>query len=587
MSLTYWRPCRLLMLCAVALSAVPNFLFAADKLKEQIEAQLALPHFKHAHWGLLFVDLDSGEKLYEQNADKLFAPASTTKLYSVAAALATFGADHKFQTPVHRRGKVDDAGVLAGDLILVASGDPTLGGRTNEKGEIVFADSDHTYANWAPEAELTTPDPLAGLNDLARQVVASGIRRVRGEVLIDDRLFEKSEGSGSGPGRLTPIMVNDNVLDFTIAPTAPGQLAKVTWRPETAAYRVDVKLETVGTAGVTETWIHDLGQGRLRITGTIPAGKKPIIRIYEVASAASFARSLFIEALGRAGVSVDASVLGDHPEGSLPDKEDYAALPVIAKFESPPFSENARLILKVSHNLHASTLPLLLAAQGGKHTLAAGLRMQHDFLAKSGIDVETISFGGGAGGSRADYVTPRATVQLLERMTTHKDYSVYRRALPILGVDGTLAKSVGPDSPARDKVFAKTGTLTWDNVMNGRPLLTSKALAGYMTTAQGRNLAFAMFVNNVHLQGDLNAARIGRDLGKLCEIVYQEAPAAKVAAPKPSKTSEVLSILTQGGRSKGEFGSLRNGPYARGPMRSFPTTLRSGSGTMIEPSACW
>lgn len=522
---------RQLVFCAVALLAVSRPLFAADKLKENIEAQLALPHFKHAHWGLLFVDLDSGEKLFEHNADKLFAPASTTKLYSVATALAAFGADHRFQTPVHRRGKLDDAGVLSGDLILVASGDPTLGGRTSDKGEIVFADSDHTYANWAPEAELTSPDPLAGLNRLAKDVAAAGIRRVRGDVLIDDRLFEKSEGSGSGPGRLTPIMVNDNVLDFTIAPTEPGQLAKVTWRPESSAYRVDVKLETVAADGPTETWIHDLGQGRLQVSGTIPAGKKPLIRIYEVASAASFARSLFIEALGRAGVSVDASPLGDHPSDSLPEKQDYSGLPVVATLVSPPFLENARLILKVSHNLHASTLPLLVAAQNGERTLPAGLRRQHDFLAKSGVDVETISFGGGAGGSRADYVTPRATVQLLERLTTHKDYSAFRRALPILGVDGTLAKSVGPDSPARGKVFAKTGTLTWENVMNGRTLLTSKALAGYMTTAQGRNLAFAMFVNNVHLQGDLNAPRIGRDLGKLCEIVYQEAPPAKVAAP--------------------------------------------------------
>lgn len=503
---------------------------AADKLKEQVEAQLALPHFKHAHWGLLFVDLATGEKVYEHNADQLFAPASTTKLYSVAAALATFGPDHRFETPVRRRGEVDKAGVLIGDLILVASGDPTLGGRTNDKGEFAFADSDHTYANWAPEAELTGPDPLAGLNSLAAQVAESGIRRVRGEVLIDDRLFEKAEGSGSGPGRLTPIMVNDNVIDFLIAPTEAGKPAKVTWRPESSAYRIDVKLETVATGGPTETWIHDLGQGRLQVSGKIPAGKKPIIRIYEAASAASFARSLFIEALGRAGVTVDASPLADHPLELLPDRKNLEEYPIVAKFVSPPFSENAKLILKVSHNLHASTLPLLLAANKGERTLAAGLRIQHDFLANAGVDVETISFGGGAGGSRADYVTPRATVQLLERMSSRKDFDVYHRAMPILGVDGTLAKSVDKDSPARGKVFAKTGTLTWDNVMNGRPLLTSKALAGYMTTASGRKLAFAMFVNNVHLQGDLNAPRIGRDLGKLCEIFYEQTPAAKAAS---------------------------------------------------------
>lgn len=510
-----------LCLVAALVGSSPPLL-AADKLSQKIDDQLALPHFKHAHWGLLFVDLESGEKVYDHNADKLFAPASTTKLYSVASALDALGADHRFETPVHRRGKLDEGGVLHGDLILVASGDLTLGGRTTDQGEIAFTDSDHTYANGAPETELTAPDPLAGLADLARQVAASGIKRVRGDVLIDDRLFEKAEGTGSGPGRLTPIMVNDNLIDFTIEPTAPGQPAKVTWRPQTAAFRIDVNLETVAADGPLETWIRDLGQGRLLVTGKIPAGRKPVYRIYETPDAASFARSLFIEALARAGVRVDASPLAEHPADTLPRRGEYKDLPVAARLVSPPFSENARLILKVSHNLHASTLPLLVAAKKGKRTLSEGLRLQHDFLAGAGVDVETISFGGGAGGSRADYVSPRVTVQVLQHMAGRKDFEVYQRALPSLGVDGTLAKAVGTDSPARGKVFAKTGTLTWDNVMNGRPLLTSKALAGYITTSKDRKLAFAMFVNGVHLQGEINPPRINRDLGRLCEIVYEE-----------------------------------------------------------------
>ena len=74
------------------------------------------------------------------------------------------------------------------------------------------------------------------------------------------------------------------------------------------------------------------------------------------------------------------------------------------------------MILKVSHNLHASTLPLLIAAHHGERTLAAGLRREGEILKGLGVDPATISFGGGAGGARADLVTPRATVALLRAM---------------------------------------------------------------------------------------------------------------------------------------------------------------------------
>ena len=198
----------------VLVTAGPGGSFAEEPLATAIRAVTQQPRYKPSHWGALFVDAASGDVVFEQQADKLFAPASTTKLFTVACALDAFGAEHRFVTPVVRRGEVDDKGELAGDLILVASGDPSFGGRTTETGEIAFVDSDHTYANGNTDATLTAPDPLGGLNDLAKQVAAAGIRRVRGDVLVDDRLFDKAEGTGSGPITLTPIMINDNVIDI-------------------------------------------------------------------------------------------------------------------------------------------------------------------------------------------------------------------------------------------------------------------------------------------------------------------------------------------------------------------------------------
>lgn len=485
-------------------------------LVDKINAFIQAPAYKQAHWGLLVLDLKSGESLYEHDADKLFVPASVTKLYSVAAALDALGADYRFETPVYARGEVDASGRLDGDLILVASGDLSLGGRTDEAGHIAYTNADHIYGG---DVELTKGDPLAGLNELARQVAAAGVKTVQGDVLIDDRLFDHAEGTGSGPSYLTPIVVNDNLIDLIITPSTAGQPAALECRPASEATQLDARVQTIAADGRTTIDIEPIGNDRIVVRGEIAAGRKPVVRSVDVADAASFARSLLIEALSRAGVRVRASALQKNPGDRLPPRENYASLRRVGLLTSPPFSESARLVLKVSHNLHASTLPLLVAAEHGQRTLAEGLRRQHDFLARAGVEVETISFGGGAGGHRADYVTPRATVQLLRYMATRGDSACYRDALPVLGVDGTLAKAVGEKSRARGKVQAKTGTLFWHNAMNDGEILTGKSLAGYLTTSAGRELAFAAFVNNVPGKGPADRERVGRALGELCELL--------------------------------------------------------------------
>src|SRR5579871_4593475 len=87
---------------------------AAAQVDDRIEQVIGSPEYQHASWGLLVADLSSGDVLYERNADKLFAPASTTKLYSVAAALDALGSDYRFETPIYARGDLNSAGELDG-----------------------------------------------------------------------------------------------------------------------------------------------------------------------------------------------------------------------------------------------------------------------------------------------------------------------------------------------------------------------------------------------------------------------------------------------------------------------------------------
>src|SRR5205807_7313223 len=110
-----------------------------------------------------------------------------------------------------------------------------LGGRTDGNGKMAFRNHDHIYTTaTSTDVELTGTDPLAGLKDLAAQVKRTGIKQLDGDVLIDDRLFDKARGSGSGPDMLTPMVVNDNIVDVVITPAVNvGEPATVKMLPQT------------------------------------------------------------------------------------------------------------------------------------------------------------------------------------------------------------------------------------------------------------------------------------------------------------------------------------------------------------------
>jgi D-alanyl-D-alanine carboxypeptidase/D-alanyl-D-alanine-endopeptidase (penicillin-binding protein 4) len=504
---------------------LPTVALAGDPLAEKIEAVIDGKDYAHARWGIRVVDAKTGDVIFDRHADKMATPASVTKLFSGSAALIALGADHRFQTHVYRRGKLSDAGTVEGDLILVASGDLTFGGRG--KGEsAAFADADHTYSNsGAGDAELTGTDPLYAVRDLARQIKAAGVKAVAGEIQVDERLFARARGTGSGPDVVSPMVINDNLIDARITPAkAAGEKATVRVCPDVGLIAVDAEVKTGEADSSVALHLHQIAAGQFTLRGSVPAGGKPVVRIFPIDEPALFARAALIRALRAEGVTVEATLTRPQ-SGELPAPATYAVLPKVATWTSEPFSEALKVTLKTSHNLYASTLPCLLAAEKGRYTLDNGLKEQGRILKKLGLDTDAVSFGGGAGGANADVVTPAATVELLRLMAKRDDWKTFKAALPILGVDGTLADVVGKDSPARGKVFAKTGTLIWVDGLNQRSLLRSKALAGTMTTKSGRELFFAVFVNDVPLPPGVGASREGKVLGRLCELLYDHCPA--------------------------------------------------------------
>ncbi len=85
---------------------------------------------------------------------------------------------------------------------------------------------------------------------------------------------------------------------------------------------------------------------------------------------------------------------------------------------------------------------------------------------------------------------------------------------------------IQPNVPAAGHVFAKTGTYGVDDPLNRRLLVTAKGLAGYMTTAGGCHLAFAIYVNNVSVPNEPDAIKriAGQAMGEVAAAVYDHSP---------------------------------------------------------------
>ncbi len=459
------------------------------------------------------------------NPTELFIPGSTTKLFSISAAWNTLGAGHRFTTPVyalgHRQGSV-----LNGNLVLVAAGDLTMGGRTTKSGGVAFTNVDHIDANSVPGATLTPENPLAGLNQIARQVRRAGITQVAGDVVIDDRLFAPDPVLTGEDPELDPIMINDNLIDVQVTPSRSGQPARVFWRPQTASNVLtnDVRTSppTKGAMFPPRWGISIASTGRLTVSGTIPQNAGRQLQTVTIADPAAFARTALIGALTRAGVSVKAPGTGGNPARELPASSSYSRSARVAAYVSPRYREYAKLILKVSHNLGAQLAICLLAVHARSHNCEAGFAVERRFLRRVGVDLSQVGLADGRGGNPSDRFTPAAIVHLLTWWLHRHDFTGFRRSLPILGVDGSLA-DVGKHSPARGKVFAKTGTAAGGDALNGRLVLEAKALAGYLQAGPHRFLPFAEFVNSAFsssIEGILGA---GTDLGDIAAILQQQA----------------------------------------------------------------
>jgi D-alanyl-D-alanine carboxypeptidase/D-alanyl-D-alanine-endopeptidase (penicillin-binding protein 4) len=478
------------------------------------------PAYANGQWFISVRDLATGEPLIALNSGVLVEPGSVVKTYSMGAGWLQFGADSKVVTPVKRNGRVRN-GRLKGDLVLVGQGDLTMDGRTKPDGTVDFTNLDHNDANDLPGATLTTENPLTGLDKLAKQVRASGIRRVAGNVIVDDRLWETFELEPNGP--VTPIIINNNLIDFTTTPTRVGKTAKIVMSPVVAPWKVTSRVRTVAAGGENDITVTSPRFGQVVLTGTIAAGSDPMINTYAFADPARFARTAFIEALQRAGVKVaNARATAPNPAGRLPSQRAVSALPAVAELPSLSLKEEATYVLKVSYNRGAQTMICRLAVAAGSRDCTAGLAKAAQVWRAAGLDTDGAVLIDGSG-LTGNLITADNEVQLQTIMAKRPDADAWRSTLPILGVDGSLA-TVQAGTPSAGHVFAKTGTLAQADFFNEkgiRFLFPAKALGGYMDAKSGRRLAFSIVAANSLFTTIEGAFEANDDVGKVAAVIQQ------------------------------------------------------------------
>jgi D-alanyl-D-alanine carboxypeptidase/D-alanyl-D-alanine-endopeptidase (penicillin-binding protein 4) len=488
-------------------------------LKKQIETILKPPDLARGFWGIEIVSAKDGKVLHSANADKLFTPASNTKLFTTAAALALIGPDYKFRTTIESNGSLDKYGRLSGDLVLVGRGDPTLSGR-----ELPY--NTHTQRD---------ADPVRVLEQLADELAQKGVKYVDGDVVADDSYFAfERYGEGWSQDDLvwadgapvSALTINDNVIFVNILPgTRPGDKAFVSITPFADYYRIDNRLMTTPAGTSRRIYINrEPGSTQLTLWGTIPVDDSGANEGLAIDDPAEFAATLFRHLLEVRGIAVYGKERTRHTElaslstftstvvasGGGGDEHSLtspAGPLLLAEHQSAPLSEDIQVINKVSQNLHAEILLRLLGREKGTAgTVQAGLEVLRGFLNNAGISADDYSFYDGSGLSRQNLVTPHAIVQLLQYAAAQPWGKEFRDSLPAAGVDGSLAdrfKDLDPET----RVFGKTGSLGG-----------VKSLAGYAVTSKGEQLVFSIVSNNL----SISAKRVTDTIDSIVEAAVRD-----------------------------------------------------------------
>lgn len=471
----------------------------AAVLASQIDAIITSEEFENAFWGVVVVDLDSGQRIYERNARKSFVPASNTKLYTTSAALDLLGPDYVYLTRLYIDGPIED-GTLRGNVVVRGAADPTIGGHYDaETGEWkTDTDALHLFRTWA---------------DSLRAV---GIQRIDGGIIGDDDIVDDVP---LGPGwswddetyyyaaQLSGLSFHDNVIHMHLEAQDVDNPAHIRWEPNNTNYVavINQSVTVHPDSSRDSEYVRRRGTNTIEVSTELPLGRKDVEEI-TVENPTHYFAHVLRETLLDGGIAINGDAVD---VDSLLVKPDYSQPDVrqVAVHVSQPLSQIVGMVNKASQNLYADLLIKTLAAELPRTNVDEepgstefGLEVAMSTFVQAGVDTSRIQLADGSGLSRHNLVTPEMTAALLQFMWTHPDEAArtaFYDSLPVAGVDGTLRHRMR-QGPAHRNVRAKTGTLS--NV---------SSLSGFVRGADDTPLAFVLMCN--HYTTRTRAVRIAQD----------------------------------------------------------------------------
>lgn len=454
------------LLCFCLAGAVSSQ--AARDLTSKLDSYVNVDAAKAGFVGLLVKSLKDDRVLYSKDAEKMLIPASCLKLIVTSTALEKLGPDYKFKTELLLNG-VQEGDTLKGDVVLKGYGDSSL--------------------------------DTTGLEQMADKLQAAQIKKVSGDLIVDDSYFDKQRfGNGwnwdyepeAYAGPIGALVLNQNCTSIRVGPSAKGDAVDVKFEPNCDYFQVEnaVKIGPAVSAGS--------GNGRRRggvridrrrgtnvivVNGTTELSARPSTSTLTVDDPTAWVGSVFVQMLRDRGITVEGKVK-------------LAAAPAEAKVldthYSKPLSSIIETINRHSINVMAECLQKTLGAEVKKSGTAwSGIGVEQEFLTKIGVPMDQVNILDGSGLSRCDMISPTVLVTVLTYMHKSPNSKVWIDSLPVAGGDGTLALSM-KGTLAEGNLRAKTGNVGW-----------VQTIAGYVNTKGGEPLVFALMANNYKCSDDV------------------------------------------------------------------------------------
>lgn len=416
-----------------------------------------------ANVGVFAIDGVSGKVLVNYQGNKEFATASLMKLITTATVLEQKGRDYRYETRI-LHSKYISKGILYGDLYIKGSGDPTF-------------NSSHISSN----------NILADISNLLKK---NGIKSIKGAIILDVSMFEMEvpptwiwEDIANYYGTsVSPINYRDNLYHLYFKTGQAGTKAKIIDVFPKQPLQFDNQVYA-SSLHQDKTYIFGSPMSPIRLVkGTLPQYQKR----YAVKGAMANAAKTFGDELQKELIARGISIEGEIKVESHKTKKEIRKL--LGSVYSPALEDIVRLTNQKSLNLYAEALLHLVegAKTNERKDLLEALK---DFWQKKGLNTEAMHLHDGSGLSHFNTVSPNFFVELLQFM---KNNEVFRHSLAISGKTGTLLW-LGKGTPLEGRVQGKSGSM--QQVLG---------YAGYLTTKSGKEVIFAIMVNNAQgARGDI------------------------------------------------------------------------------------